>query len=49
MKYILRFLVFLLAITALAAILAGGGLYLAGKIRQGGEQEGDWLASADLG
>lgn len=48
MKYILRFLVFLLAITALAAILAGGGLYLAGKIQQGGEQEGDWLASADL-
>jgi len=48
MKYILRFLVFLLAITALAAILAGGGLYLVGKIQQGGEQEGDWLASADL-
>jgi len=48
MKYILRFLVFLLAITALVAVLAGGGLYLWSKTQQGGEQEGDWLANADL-
>jgi UPF0755 protein len=48
MKYILRFFVFLLAITALIVVLAGGGLYLWGKLQKGSGQEGDWLANADL-
>jgi len=48
MKYILRFLVFLLAITALVSALAGGGLYLWNKMQQGREQESDWLSDADL-
>jgi UPF0755 protein len=48
MKVVLRFLVFLLALTALVAVLAGGGFYLVGKLQQGGEQEGDWLANTEL-
>ena len=48
MKQILRFLVFLLALTALIVVLAGGGLYLWSKTRPAGEGEGDWLAEADL-
>jgi UPF0755 protein len=48
MKYILRFLVFLLAITALVSALAGGGFYLWNKMQPGGEQESDWLSDADL-
>lgn len=48
MKYILRFLVFLLAITALISILAGGGLYLWSKVQKGSEQESDWLSEADF-
>lgn len=48
MKYILRFLVFLLAIAALISVLAGGGLYLWSKAQEPGEQESDWLAEADF-
>lgn len=50
MKYILRFFVFLLAITALVSVLAGGSLFLWGKIQEdkGQEQETDWLTDADL-
>ncbi len=48
MKHILRFFVFLLAIVALVAVLAGGGLYLLTRLQPAGEQEGDWLANADL-
>jgi len=50
MKYILRFLVFLLAITALVSVLAGGSFYLWGKIQEDKEQEQetDWLAEADF-
>lgn len=48
MKYILRFLVFLLAITALVSVLVGGGLYLWSKMQKEGEQTSDWLSNADL-
>jgi len=48
MKQILRFFVFLLALTALIVVLAGGGLYLWSKTRPAGEERGDWLAEADL-
>jgi UPF0755 protein len=48
MKYILRFFVFLLALVALIAGLAGGGLYLWDKLQQAEEQGSDWLADADF-
>jgi UPF0755 protein len=48
MKYILRFLVFLLAVAALVSVLAGGGLYLWSKVQKERGQESDWLADADF-
>ena len=48
MKVILRFLVFLLALTALVSALAGGGFYLWNRVQAGREQQSDWLSDADL-
>lgn len=48
MKQILRFLLFLLAITALVSTLVGGGLYLRNELQKEGEQKSDWLSNADL-
>lgn len=48
MKYVLRFFVFLLAITALVALLAGGGLFLMTRLQPQDEGSQEWLAEADL-
>jgi len=48
MKQILRFLVFLLALTALLSVLAGGGLYLWSSLQHKEELDSDWLSDADF-
>ena len=48
MKQILRFLVFLLALTALLSVLVGGGLYLWSSLQHKEELDSDWLSDADF-